>query len=204
LKQGIDAAEAGGKKRRKFESTLHALLAHPTRVKAFCILAERVASPIEIAHEIRKDVSHVGYHVGKLVEIGHVELVDERQVRGAVEHFYRATQRPFVDKEEWSKMTDEERELLTRHTLQLHVTDVARSVDAGTFDNRLNRWLMRLPFDDMDEKGFDELDELFGRMYEKMLLISGRASIRKELNPASESFPATATMMFFERPDGRD
>ncbi|HVW48207.1 MAG TPA: winged helix-turn-helix domain-containing protein [Solirubrobacterales bacterium] len=184
----------------KFESTLTALLAHPTRVQAFCILAERTASPIEIAHEIRKDVSHVGYHVSKLVEIGHVELVGERPVRGAVEHFYRATKRPFASEEDSAAMSDEERDFLTRHTLQLHMVEVARSVDGGTFDKRLSRWLLRLPFEEMDDEGFDELGELFGRMYEEMLVIKGRASIRKEIDPDHETFPATATAMFFETP----
>jgi DNA-binding transcriptional ArsR family regulator len=196
----VEAAAATTQAAPKFESTIHALLAHPTRIKAFCILAERVASPAEIGREIGRDSSHVGYHVSKLVEIGHAELVDTRPVRGALEHFYRATERPFASKEDSEAMSEEEREFLTRHTLQLHLVDVARAVDAGTFDNRLSRWLLRLPFDDMDERGFEELGELFARMYEQMLLIKGRASIRKEIEPDLESFPAMATTMFFERP----
>lgn len=194
------AIEAQAPKSAKFESTLRALISHPTRVQAFCILAERTASPVEICHEVRKDVSHVSYHVGKLADIGLVELVDTRPVRGAVEHFYRATERPFASQEDSEAMSDEEREFLTRHTLQLHMVDVARSVDAGAFDKRLSRWLLRLPFDEMDDEGFDELGELHGRMYEEMLLIKGRASIRKEIDPDHETFPATATAMFFERP----
>jgi DNA-binding transcriptional ArsR family regulator len=198
--QQRDAVGTPTQGRPRFESTLKALLAHPTRVRAFCILAERTASPVEIAREIRKDVSHVGYHVSKLLDIGHIELVDTRPVRGAVEHFYRATERPFASEEDSAAMSHGEREFLTRYTLQLHVLDVARSVDAGTFDKRLSRWLLRLPFDDMDDKGFAELGDLFGRMYEEMLLIKGRASIRKEIDPDLATFPATATAMFFEKP----
>jgi DNA-binding transcriptional ArsR family regulator len=189
-------------KRPKFESTLRALLAHPTRVQAYCILAERTASPVEIAHELKKDVSHVGYHVRKLLEIGQIEEVRTRPVRGAVEHFYRAIKRPFASEEDVAAMTDEERDFLTRHTLQLHLVDVSQSVDSGTFDSRPSRWLLRLPFDEMDDEGFDELGELFSRAYEEMLLIKGRASIRAEIEPDHETFPATATAMFFERPPG--
>ncbi len=195
-----ETADTGSRARPKFESTLHALLSHPTRVQAFCILAERTASPIEIAHVIRKDVSHVGYHVGKLVEIGHIELVDTRQVRGAVEHFYRATERPFASQDDSEKMSDEEREFLTRYTLQLHMVDVSQAVDAGTFDKRLSRWLLRLPFEEMDDEGFDELGEAFGRLYEELLLIKGKASIRMEIDPDLETFPAISTAMFFEMP----
>ena len=78
------------------ETTLAAIVAHPTRARAFTILTERTASPVEIAQEINKDVGHVGYHVRKLLQLNLVELVDERPVRGAVEHFYRAIERPVV------------------------------------------------------------------------------------------------------------
>ena len=76
------------------ETTLAAIVAHPTRARCFSILAERTASPVEIAQEIGKDVGHVGYHVRKLQQLDLIELVDERPVRGAVEHFYRAIARP--------------------------------------------------------------------------------------------------------------
>src|SRR6201992_1839652 len=76
------------------ETTLASIVAHPTRARAFTILNERIASPVEIAQDIGKDVGHVGYHVRKLLQLDLVELVDERPVRGAVEHFYRAIERP--------------------------------------------------------------------------------------------------------------
>src|ERR1700710_2084045 len=102
------------------ETTLAALVAHPTRARAFTILGERTASPVEIAQEIGKDVGHVGYHVRKLLQMDLVELVDERPVRGAVEHFYRATQRAYVSEDEFADQTVEQREVFTRQTLQFH------------------------------------------------------------------------------------
>src|ERR1700760_5138202 len=96
------------------ETTLGAIVAHPTRARAFSILAERTASPVEIAQEIGKDVGHVGYHVRKLQQLGLIELVDERPVRGAVEHFYRAIERPVVVEEEFAKQPLEVREIFTR------------------------------------------------------------------------------------------
>src|SRR6201992_1060482 len=105
------------------ETTLASIVAHPTRARAFTILNERTASPVEIAQEIGKDVGHVGSHVRKLLQLDLVELVDERPVRGAVEHFYRATVRSYVSTEELSDQSIEEREGYTRHILQLHVAD---------------------------------------------------------------------------------
>ena len=138
------------------ETTLAAIVAHPTRARCFMILAERTASPAEIAQEIGKDVGHVGYHVRKLQQLDLIELVDERPVRGAVEHFYRAIERPVVLEEEFAEQSLEEREIFTRYVLQCHVADVARAMDEHTFDARSNRALIRTPML-VDEEGFEEL-----------------------------------------------
>src|SRR5882757_4320116 len=97
------------------ETTLAAIVAHPTRVRCFMILAERTASPVEIAQQIGKDVGHVGYHVRKLQQLDLIELVDERPVRGAVEHFYRAIERPVVREEGFAALSVPEREIFTRY-----------------------------------------------------------------------------------------
>lgn len=197
-KSGTAVAE-----RPKFESTLGALLSHPTRVAAYVILVEREACPQDIAHELRKPVTHVGYHVRKLYEMGHVELIREKPVRGAVAHYYKAIKRPFTDVEGWSELTDEQRDALTRLTLQLITTDAAQAVDAGTFDARMNRCLIRLPIGEIDEQGFAELYELHAKLYEDTLEVMGRAANRKASDPTAETFPAVATAMFFERPPKR-
>jgi DNA-binding transcriptional ArsR family regulator len=181
------------------ETTLAAIVAHPTRARAFSILAERTASPVEIAQEIGKDVGHVGYHVRKLQQLNLIELVDERPVRGAVEHFYRAIERPVVREEGFANQTQEEREVFTRHTLQLHVTDVARAMDEGTFDSRDNRALIRFPML-LDQEGFDELAELHVDMYEKALDIQARSNERRA-GTEDEGIPTISTTMLFETPE---
>lgn len=45
-------------------------------------------SPVGIARLLEEPVSNIGYHLRVLGELGTVELVNERQVRGAIEHFY--------------------------------------------------------------------------------------------------------------------
>src|ERR1700753_2478673 len=92
------------------ETTLAAIVAHPTRARCFVILAEREASPVEIAQEIGKDVGHVGYHVRKLQQLNLIELTNERPVRGAVEHFYRAIERPMISADEFAAQTVSQRE----------------------------------------------------------------------------------------------
>jgi DNA-binding transcriptional ArsR family regulator len=183
------------------EATLAAIVAHPTRVRCFSILAERTASPVEIAGEIGKDVGHVGYHVRKLQEMNLIELVDERPVRGAVEHFYRAIVRPFVVEGEFADQPVEQREIFTRHILQLHVTDVARAMDEHTFDERPNRWLIRTPLV-VDEEGFDELSALHAEIYERTLDIQARSDERRT-GTDDGGIPTMSTTMFFETPQRR-
>ncbi|MBS1891658.1 MAG: winged helix-turn-helix transcriptional regulator [Actinobacteria bacterium] len=183
------------------ETTLAAIVAHPTRVRCFMILAERTASPVEIAQEIGKDVGHVGYHVRKLQALGLIELVDERPVRGAVEHFYRAVERPILHQDEFAKQSVEEREIFTRYILQCHVTDVARAMDEHTFDSRDNRWIVRLPMV-VDEEGFDELAALHAEMYERTLDIQARSDERRT-GTDDEGIQTMSTNMFFETPARR-
>lgn len=183
------------------EASLAAIVAHPTRARCFSILAERTASPVEIAQEIGKDVGHVGYHVRKLQEMNLIELVDERPVRGAVEHFYRAVVRPFVSEKELVEQTIEEREVFTRYLLQLHVTDIARAMDEHTMDARPNRWIIRTPLL-IDEEGFEELSALHAELYERTLDIQARSDERRA-GTDDEGIPTMSTNMFFETPELR-
>jgi DNA-binding transcriptional ArsR family regulator len=181
------------------ETTLAAIVAHPTRVRCFSILAERTASPVEIAQEIGKDVGHVGYHVRKLQQLELIELVAERPVRGAVEHFYRAIERPVVREEAFAEQSLGEREVFTRYILQLHVADIARAMDEHTFDARANRAAIRTPML-VDEDGFQELAELHVEMYERTLDIQARSAERLT-GGDEEGIPTISTTMLFETPE---
>jgi DNA-binding transcriptional ArsR family regulator len=180
------------------ETTLAAIVAHPTRARCFVILTERTASPVEIAQEIGKDVGHVGYHVRKLLQLDLIELVDERPVRGAVEHFYRAIERAVVSEEEFAGQSVEEREVFTRYILQLVVADAARAMDEHTFDARANRVATRMPML-VDEGGFQELSELHTEVLERHMEIQARSAERMA-NSGEEGIPTSASSMFFEVP----
>jgi DNA-binding transcriptional ArsR family regulator len=183
------------------ETTLAAIVAHPTRARAFSILAERTASPVEIAQEIGKDVGHVGYHVRKLQQLNMIELVDERPVRGAVEHFYRAIQRPVVNEDEFAAMSIDEREGFTRYIMQLLVADVARSMDERTFDARPNHAIIRTPML-VDEEGFQELSEFHIELHERTMEVQARSSERRTKS-GEEGIPTVSSSMFFEIPERR-
>jgi DNA-binding transcriptional ArsR family regulator len=181
------------------ETTLAAIVAHPTRARCFVILAERTASPVEIAQEIGKDVGHVGYHVRKLQQLNLIELVDERPVRGAVEHFYRAIERPVVTEEEFAGQSIEEREVFTRYILQLLVADVARAMDEHTFDARVNRVITRTPVL-VDDTGFQELTDLHTEVLERTMEIQARSAERMT-GADKAGIPTVSASMFFETPE---
>ena len=66
--------------------------AHPLRISILEILGldgGRVLSPSELSRELQIPLSNTNYHVTELAKSNLIELVRERQVRGATEHFYR-------------------------------------------------------------------------------------------------------------------
>ncbi len=73
---------------------LERALAHPLRAKALPLFGERPMSPNQVAKQLGVDVANLAYHVRMLRKLGCIELVETKQRRGAVEHFYRATDPP--------------------------------------------------------------------------------------------------------------
>jgi predicted ArsR family transcriptional regulator len=65
---------------------------HPLRVSILEVLSidgDRTLSPKDLSLELQAPLSTVNYHVTELRRSKLVKVVDEQQVRGAIEHFYR-------------------------------------------------------------------------------------------------------------------
>jgi DNA-binding transcriptional ArsR family regulator len=125
LENGIFAAQNGhsstsnGSSRRSNSipvnwERLARATAHPLRVSILEILGidgGRVLSPSDLSRELQIPLSNTNYHVTELAKADLIELVRERQVRGATEHFYRlpAEDRAgHADKGEQDAETEEE------------------------------------------------------------------------------------------------
>ncbi len=68
---------------------------HPLRVSILEVLGldgGRTLSPKDLSLELQAPLSTVNYHVTELRKCGLLEVVDEQQVRGAIEHFYRVAE----------------------------------------------------------------------------------------------------------------
>jgi DNA-binding transcriptional ArsR family regulator len=71
-------------------------LSHSIRIRALEVLNTRIASPSELAKELGEPLGNVAYHVKILEENDAIELVRTAPVRGALEHFYRASVDPRI------------------------------------------------------------------------------------------------------------
>jgi len=165
------------KKKKRLETTLAAAVAHPIRSKCLVILAERVASPAEIARQLHLDVSKVGYHVNALADANLIEEIRNRPVRGAVEHFYRAVQLPIVSNEQEEAFSEEERRVVAETILSIHAANAAHSLEEGTFLERPDHHLTRLAFN-VDEEGWNEATAAYMELYDRIFEIQEAASER--------------------------
>jgi DNA-binding transcriptional ArsR family regulator len=177
-------------------------LGHPVRVQALIILNERIASPNEISKELDQSVGHVSYHIKVLKECECIELVDTAPRRGAMEHYYRATDRAFLDASEWAALPSSIRPGLSASLLQTVVNDASSALTSGTFDKRIDRHLSWTPMI-VDEQGWEELRNRLEAALEDVFEI--QASSAERLTKAdAPGIPVTVAMMGFEAPMSND
>lgn len=153
-------------------------LAHPTRVHALTVLNERTASPGEIAKELDRSVRHVTYHLERLEKLGCVELVSTEEANGGgvVVKRYRATQRPWFDREAWTQVDADDQPGVTSAILANMNEDIARAMTGGTIndgDNHISRTPMVV-----DPDSYEELVELLAETLDRMLEIQEEATNR--------------------------
>ncbi|MGD9734471.1 MAG: ArsR/SmtB family transcription factor [Solirubrobacterales bacterium] len=189
-----------GKWRGVDNAALGAIVAHPLRCRLLAVFADRVASPTEIAQELKMPVGDVSYHVRTLREAEMIELVEERPVRGSTEHFYRASSfgLPVLTDADYEKMAPNERGDFARHTFQLAAADASVSLETGTFGERHDHHVTRVPFA-VDEKGWEELSELFRDTLARVLEIRDDSKARLA-ETGQEPIHGTAFNTFFETP----
>lgn len=189
------------KKSRAVSDRLAMAVGHPIRIDALRILNERMASPSELAKELGKGVSQVSYHIKELRQHKCIELVKTEPRRGAVEHYYRATEPAMVDDAQWAKLPKSTRQDISATVLQTIIGAAAGSLQAGTFDERDDRHLSWMPMN-LDEKGWDELTAMLADALESAERIKA-ASAERLSKGDEEGFTTMVAMMGFETASGR-
>jgi DNA-binding transcriptional ArsR family regulator len=165
------------KSRATLDTKTAKALAHPLRQRILLELERGVASPNEVSQALGEPLNLVAYHVRILREAKCVELVSRRQVRGAVEHFYRPTSRTLLDDMSFSKLPLALRRRLVGQTLQQIWDDARAAAEVDGFDDRevhVSRTLL-----DLDEEGYAELVALLSETLEKALEIHSSSAGRQ-------------------------
>ena len=158
------------------EARIAKALAHPLRARILQRLGERVASPGDLALELDAPLGVVSYHVRMLRDYDCVELVRTEPVRGALQHFYKATARPNLDEGQWRALPTTLRGELIGETIQSLVGDLAEAADAGRLEDPdvvLKRTLLEL-----DERAFKKLNKLLAKTLDQALTIAAESAAR--------------------------
>lgn len=170
-------------------------LSHPVRANALTILNQRVASPKEIANELREEVGKVSYHVKELRNLGCVELVDTAQRRGATEHYYRGVAQAYLSDSFWATLSTGVRSGISVTGLKVLIEAAREAVEAGTFDARTDRHLSCLTFN-LDGEGWEEAKDLLNETLDRLVEIGARSESRD----APERIRTSFGLLGFESP----
>lgn len=165
--------------RRQAEGNRYKAMQHPVRRAVLLMLIERgVSSPVEMAAELDEEIGTVSHHAKRLVALDCAELVKEGKVRGAIKHYYRATERHLIDTEEWDDLDPLSREDLLVDFMQPAVDDFTTSVKAGILGSDENFVLTRTPLHSMDREGLDEALKIHERAFREIMEIPARCAER--------------------------
>jgi hypothetical protein len=177
-------------------------LNHPLRMRLLMRLNERVASPVELAHEFEEPLGNVAYHTRVLVDLGCLELVRTAHRRGAVEHYYRAVMRPFFSDQGWAQLPASARQSISDAVLQRAWSDAAGALEAGTFDARDDRHLSRTHLV-LDEQGWGEVTALMAELLERALQVQAESAARlQQSDEESAEVLSSLILMHFTRKQG--
>ncbi|MEA2420065.1 MAG: hypothetical protein QOE60_2271 [Thermoleophilaceae bacterium] len=175
-------------------------IGHPLRLRLLTIFNERVASPSDLAAELGEPIGNVSYHTRILARLGCVELVKTKQVRGAVEHYYRAVVRPVFSDDDWAELPLSIRKSLAGAVLTEIADDMGASANEGGFD-RDDVHLSRTPLT-LDQQGWQELNQALQELGEQALEIQAQSAARLHAEGAQESEAALLALMLFEPASG--
>jgi hypothetical protein len=140
----------------------------------------------------------VSYHVKVLLDHDTIELVRTRPVRGAVEHFYRATTRAELDRQQFAELPLSARRSLFDESLREIWGNVVASARADGFDDLRARvsWVNL----DLDQQGYADAVDVLAEARERLLAIQASAVNRSSDGGEPEQVRRTqAVLMHFDR-----
>lgn len=172
-------------------------LAHPLRVRILSSLHKGISSPNQLAQELGEPLGNVSYHVKTLLEYDCVELVKTEPRRGAVEHFYRATDRAFLSDSDWAKIPASARKGISGSILESIGQSATDAMAEGTIESRKDSHLSDTPLV-LDEKGWKDLNKALADTVKRAGEIQKEAASR--LGKDEDGIATKLAIMHFEVP----
>jgi hypothetical protein len=175
-------------------------MSNPLRQRILLVLNKRVASPSELSKELQEPLGNVSYHVRILVQCDAVELVKTEPVRGALEHFYRATIRNHFGDQSWADLPESVRRALFGETLKQIWSHVTAASKAGGLDDPQGHVSWVAP--DLDEQGYADMVEHVNASLERAMEIEEESTNRRAAQGADdegETHRTELVLMHFHR-----
>jgi DNA-binding transcriptional ArsR family regulator len=176
-------------------------LAHPLRVRILSSLHKGISSPNQLAQELGEPLGNVSYHVKTLLEYDCVELVKTEPRRGAVEHFYRATERAFFSASDWEKIPASARKGISGSILETVGQDATEALMAGSIDARSDSHISRTPLT-LDDQGWTAVTALLAETLDRALEIQDESAARQR-DERSDSINTKMAILHFESPTAK-
>lgn len=189
----------GGVGRRVLDpQTLLKALVHPIRMKLLSELSQRDVSPAGFARKLGEPIPNVAYHFRVLEEMGFIEEVGTRPVRGSIEHFYRRTVTVIFSDEDWLRLPEESRRVLACTFLGDVVVRVSEAIQTGTLTGREGTHITWMPLR-LDEQGWTEAMEILGSAFTDVGKVKERAK-KRLAESTDDGLLATVALAGFESP----
>jgi len=207
------AAKGAAKKKAKrgrrasspsIDVRLFKALAHPLRIEILAILNDRVASPNELRKELEEGLSQVSYHIKVLRDFKMIEQVKTMPRRGAVEHYYKATEKVFITAEELKLIPKSAQRGAWDPVLKDIEHDTNTSLSAGTFGRRDDLVAAR-ETQNLDGQARQRIEEAATKFYEIFADAAVESDSRRQNGEGDgEEIPTTAAMLVFDSAEGKD
>lgn len=184
------------------DANLVKALGHPLRLRIVEAITERgEASPIGLARDFERAVATVSRHFRLLRDLGWIELTRTQPRRGAVEHFYRAVTRPFIDDDEWTQMPVAMRRGFARALFRRIFAEASAAGAAGGFD-RPGAHIDRMPLE-LDDRGWRELSDVLTSALEQAAEVERRCDARRS-GPGSDGLVTQSRLAILHFDVGAD
>ncbi|HEX7278467.1 MAG TPA: winged helix-turn-helix domain-containing protein [Solirubrobacterales bacterium] len=185
---------------RQEEQNLHKALSHPLRSEILTLLNTQTASASDLARTLDATVGDVTYHLRKLEGFGFAEEVSSRPVRGATEHFFRATTRNFVALRTAQEMHPAVADHYAGQVMQVVLDDFLRAADKGSLKTQELLHLTNTPLALTPER-YESLMERLEAFRVEIEEETARSA--EELAQTGEpSIPVSFSMLCFKLPGG--